>query len=302
MPPEPYVVRPRRRGGGRRPGARRPRGRGRHHLGARRCEGPRWPHARTAARWRRAGTRRETGLVIVPGFRFRVVDALVTNFHLPRSSLLLLVSAFAGRERVLAAYAEARARRLPLLQLRRRDAVMDASSGLAVHAAALARPASAAAPRSGRAPAGEGSSRCTRRTVVLELRRRVADLGQQLEEALGVEPGVGGAQGLHGDGTDAARARLLEGGEQRLEDVDLARGRRALEVVDDGLQQQRRALARRRPPPPSRAARAAGPGAASTCSGVSRVSSMGPTSPRMRWTSWGTTMAPVSGRRLLARP
>jgi S-adenosylmethionine:tRNA ribosyltransferase-isomerase len=49
----------------------------------------------------------ETGLVIVPGHRFRVVDAMVTNFHLPRSSLLLLVAAFAGRERVLAAYAEA---------------------------------------------------------------------------------------------------------------------------------------------------------------------------------------------------
>jgi S-adenosylmethionine:tRNA ribosyltransferase-isomerase len=49
----------------------------------------------------------ETTLVVVPGFRFRVVDALLTNFHLPRSSLLLLVSAFAGRERVLAAYAEA---------------------------------------------------------------------------------------------------------------------------------------------------------------------------------------------------
>ena len=49
----------------------------------------------------------ETSLVIAPGFRFRVVDALVTNFHLPRSSLLLLVAAFAGRERVLGAYAEA---------------------------------------------------------------------------------------------------------------------------------------------------------------------------------------------------
>ena len=49
----------------------------------------------------------ETALVIVPGHRFRVVDGLVTNFHLPRSSLLLLVAAFAGRERVLAAYDEA---------------------------------------------------------------------------------------------------------------------------------------------------------------------------------------------------
>lgn len=46
----------------------------------------------------------ETDLFIVPGFRFRVVDALVTNFHLPESSLLVLVAALAGRERVLAAY------------------------------------------------------------------------------------------------------------------------------------------------------------------------------------------------------
>jgi S-adenosylmethionine:tRNA ribosyltransferase-isomerase len=49
----------------------------------------------------------ETDLVIVPGHRFRAVDALVTNFHLPRSSLLLLVCALAGREPVLAAYGDA---------------------------------------------------------------------------------------------------------------------------------------------------------------------------------------------------
>ena len=49
----------------------------------------------------------ETGLYITPGYRFRVVDALITNFHMPRSTLLVLVSALAGREAIRRAYEEA---------------------------------------------------------------------------------------------------------------------------------------------------------------------------------------------------
>lgn len=52
-----------------------------------------------------------TSIFIHPPYRFRVVDALITNFHLPRSTLLMLVSAFAGRERIVSAYEEAVGRR-----------------------------------------------------------------------------------------------------------------------------------------------------------------------------------------------
>jgi len=53
----------------------------------------------------------DTSLFIRPGYRFHVVDALITNFHLPESSLLMLVCAFAGRDRMLAAYRHAVAQR-----------------------------------------------------------------------------------------------------------------------------------------------------------------------------------------------
>jgi len=60
-------------------------------------------------------TDESTDLFIMPGFRFGVVDAMVTNFHMPRSTLLMMVSAFAGRELIMHAYAVAREERYRFL-------------------------------------------------------------------------------------------------------------------------------------------------------------------------------------------
>jgi S-adenosylmethionine:tRNA ribosyltransferase-isomerase len=54
-------------------------------------------------------------LYIVPGYHFRIVDVMLTNFHMPRTTVLLLVAAFAGRERILTAYQEAIAERYRFL-------------------------------------------------------------------------------------------------------------------------------------------------------------------------------------------
>jgi S-adenosylmethionine:tRNA ribosyltransferase-isomerase len=65
------------------------------HCAAASCDGRLHPHSGS------------TSIFIWPGFRFRAVDALLTNFHLPQSTLLMLVSAFAGRDHTLAAYRHA---------------------------------------------------------------------------------------------------------------------------------------------------------------------------------------------------
>jgi S-adenosylmethionine:tRNA ribosyltransferase-isomerase len=67
---------------------------------------------RTLETWARTReTAGDTNIFITPGFDFRVVDLLVTNFHLPRSTLMMLVSAFAGHAHVMALYRHAVAQR-----------------------------------------------------------------------------------------------------------------------------------------------------------------------------------------------
>lgn len=62
-----------------------------------------------------AGMQGATSLYILPGYRFEAVDAMITNFHVPRSTLMMMVSAFAGRETIMHAYAEAIERRYRFL-------------------------------------------------------------------------------------------------------------------------------------------------------------------------------------------
>ena len=70
----------------------------------------------------------DTDIFITPGYEFRVVDRLVTNFHLPKSTLMMLVSAFAGMDTIRAAYRARDRRAVSLFQLRRRDAADAASA------------------------------------------------------------------------------------------------------------------------------------------------------------------------------
>ncbi|MBV9069321.1 MAG: S-adenosylmethionine:tRNA ribosyltransferase-isomerase, partial [Acidobacteria bacterium] len=67
---------------------------------------------RTLESWAASGQATgDTSIFITPGFEYRVVDLLVTNFHLPRSTLLMLVSAFAGYDHIMALYRHAVERR-----------------------------------------------------------------------------------------------------------------------------------------------------------------------------------------------
>jgi S-adenosylmethionine:tRNA ribosyltransferase-isomerase len=67
---------------------------------------------RTLESWAQTGlTQGDTNIFITPGFQFKVVDLMLTNFHLPKSTLMMLVSAFAGYEHIMGLYRHAIAQR-----------------------------------------------------------------------------------------------------------------------------------------------------------------------------------------------
>ena len=155
-------------------------------------------HARDARP--RAPLAGRTELFITPGFEFRRVDALLTNFHLPRSTLLALVMAFAGVEETRALYRDCRRGALPLLLLRRCDAdpvrprarTSGGTSGATAasassrrsstsssRTASASRRCSAATRRCARSSpssAGSASTSCTHRPTRPRRRARAADL------------------------------------------------------------------------------------------------------------------------------
>ncbi len=93
---------------------------GRAHCGGRLDVAAAAGKRRRRGRHRSAPFAGETAIFITPGYRFRAVDLMLTNFHLPRSTLFMLVSAFSGLDTMQRAYAHAIDERLSLLLLRRR--------------------------------------------------------------------------------------------------------------------------------------------------------------------------------------
>ena len=97
---------------------RRPRDRGRHDGREEPGDGRRHGRPRGVSRGGCAPYKGATRMFIKPGYKFRAVDAMVTNFHLPESTLLMLCAAFVGRDALLAAYAHAVAATISIFQLR----------------------------------------------------------------------------------------------------------------------------------------------------------------------------------------
>ena len=71
--------------------------------------------------WQVRSGENSTGIFIYPGYEFRIIDSLITNFHLPKSTLLMLISALYDREKILEVYQEAIREKVQIFQLRRCD-------------------------------------------------------------------------------------------------------------------------------------------------------------------------------------